>query len=88
MKHIITIFIIAFLVSGCAGTAITRQNNFGGHVVGGYPFKAIVYDVSEMGLLGYVSLPVDFVVDVVGFPFDMVAWCFGYVRPYPPYEYK
>jgi uncharacterized protein YceK len=85
---LIPLIIAACLISGCGGTMITRQNYNGCSIIGGYPYKAVVYDVSEMGFLGYCCLPFDLVIDTVGLPFDLIAWPFGLNRPYPPYEYK
>ena len=87
-KNIVVSAILIMVISGCAGTAITRQNTQDKSVVGGYPYKAVVYDVAEMGFFGICCIPLDFIIDTICLPIDLVTWPFGCERPYPPYEYK
>ena len=87
MKHI-SVFFVTLLLSGCAGTIVTR---FGGSVndphFGAYPYQAPVIDLKLMGAggklglfefeVGILSLPLDIAIDTVFLPVDLIMWTFG-----------
>ena len=91
IKTMLMVFCILTFFSGCGGTLHTRTNLDGTFL--GKPFYAAVVDdfrVTFYGvdhglqwLRGYnmikpFSFPMDFILDTVFLPFDLIAWSMGY----------
>jgi uncharacterized protein YceK len=82
--------IALFLTSGCGGTLYTR-GKANGYVFGKPVYAAVAedYDVTVNGveflggffhynMIKPFSFPLDFVLDTLFLPFDLIAWGFGY----------
>ena len=78
------VYLLTFCIvlSGCVGTTATRRRVEDCTPLGGYPYKAVVYDIGELGLFAIVTLPFDFVCDSIALPMDLIAWGMGYHRSY------
>jgi uncharacterized protein YceK len=96
LRNIILLFLLCTVLSGgCAfGTAVTRMNidKLNTPLFGKYPYAAVVGDLKIVptigshhegdffGGLALISIPLDFVIDTLLLPIDLVAWPFGFKK--------
>jgi len=83
-----------FLNTGCVGTFMTRFDN---DFFGSYPFLAAYYDLQITGACleepsflavpaFFIALPIDFAVDAVFMPIDLVCWAAGKEKDYSSFK--